>query len=145
MKSIGEFVQGRTLYSVPVHSTVAQAIAYMAERKVGAVSVLDGEKLVGIFSERDLLKRVVVPERDPEQTPLAEVFTRDVLVADAGEAPSACLERMRQARIRHLPVFSAGRLLGLVTMRDLLLHDLEEKGAEVRVIRAYITAEIPNE
>ncbi len=145
MKRISELVENRPVYSVPLGATVAEAVAYMAERRVGAVSVLDGEQLVGIFSERDLLKRVVAAGRDPRHTPLAEVVTRDPLVADANESPAACLERMQQARIRHLPVFSAGRLLGLVTMRDLLLADLEEKGDEVRLMRAYISFTPPEE
>ena len=139
MKRVGELVENRPVYSVPLSATVADAVAYMAERKVGAVSVLEQERLVGIFSERDLMKRVVVAGRDPSQTPLAEVITRDPLVTDADEPPAACLERMRHAGIRHLPVFLAGRLLGLVTMRDLLLADLEEKGDEVHLMRAYIS------
>ena len=139
MKRVGELVENRPVYSVPLSATVAEAVAYMAERKVGAVSVLEQERLVGIFSERDLMKRVVVAGRDPRQTPLAEVITRDPLVTDADEAPAACLERMRHAGIRHLPVFLADRLLGLVTMRDLLLADLEEKGDEVHLMRAYIS------
>ncbi len=139
MKRVGELVENRPVYSVPLSTTVADAVAYMAERKVGAVSVLEQERLVGIFSERDLMKRVVVAGRDPRQTPLAEVITRDPLVTDADEAPAACLERMRQAGIRHLPVFLASRLLGLVTMRDLLLADLQQKGDEVRLMRAYIS------
>ena len=139
MKRVGELVENRPVYSVPLSATVAEAVAYMAERKVGAVSVLEQERLVGIFSERDLMKRVVVAGRDPRQTPLAEVITRDPLVTDADEAPASGLKRMRQAGIRHLPVFLAGRLLGLVTMRDLLLADLEEKGDEVHLMRAYIS------
>ncbi len=145
MKRVGELVENRPVYSVPLRATVAEAVGYMAERKVGAVSVLEQERLVGIFSERDLMKRVVVAARDPRQTPLAEVITRDPLVADANEAPSACLERMRQAGIRHLPVFLAGRLLGLVTMRDLLLADLQQKGDEVRLMRAYISLTSPEQ
>ena len=145
MKRIGELVENRPVYSVPLSASVAEAVAYMTERKVGAVSVLEGDRLVGIFSERDLMKRVVVAGRDPRQTPLAEVITRDLLVADADESPAACLQRMRQAGIRHLPVFLAGRLLGLVTMRDLLLADLEEKGDEVRLMRAYISLAAPEQ
>ncbi len=143
MKRIGELVENRAVYFVPLGATVAEAVAYMAERKVGAVSVLEDNRLAGIFSERDLMKRVVVPGRDPSHTPLAEVITRDVLVADADESPAVCLERMRKAGIRHLPVFSHGRLLGLVTMRDLLLADLEAKGHEVRLMRAYISIPPP--
>lgn len=139
MKRIGDLVENRPVYSIPLESSVADAVAYMAERNVGAVPVMDGDRMAGIFSERDLLTRVVAAGRDPRRTPLAEMMTRDPLVADAEETPGACLERMRGARIRHLPVFSRGRLLGLVTMRDLLMADLEEKGDEVRLMRAYIS------
>ena len=68
MKRVGELVENRPVYSVPLRATVAEAVGYMAERKVGAVSVLEQERLVGIFSERDLMKRVVVAARDPRQT-----------------------------------------------------------------------------
>lgn len=139
MKRIGELVGDRPVYSISLPATVADAVAYMAERHIGAVSVLEGQRLVGIFSERDLMKRVVVAGRDPGKTPLAEVITRDVLVADANDSPADCLQRMRQAGIRHLPVFASDRLLGLVTMRDLMLADLEEKGDEVKLMRAYIS------
>lgn len=139
MKCVGELVKDRPVYSVPMGWTVAQAVNYMAERSVGAVSVLEAGRLTGIFSERDLLRRVVGPGRDPAATPLSEVITREVLTADAGDNPADCLKRMREARIRHLPVFSEGRLLGLVTMRDLLMADIDQKRDEVRFMRAYIT------
>ncbi len=138
MQRVGDLVENREVYSLSPAMTVADAVAYMAERHVGAVSVLENDRLVGIFSERDLLKRIVAAGRDPRHTRVSEVMTGNVLVADAEESSGACLERMRQAKIRHLPVFSKGRLLGLVTMRDLCLADLADKDGELKLMRAYI-------
>ncbi len=138
MQRVGDLVENREVYFLSPGMTVAEAVAYMAERSVGAVSVLENDRLVGIFSERDLLKRVIAAGRDPGGTRVSEVMTGNVLVADAEESHAACLARMRQAKIRHLPVFSKGRLLGLVTMRDLSMADVADKDGELKLMRAYI-------
>ena len=135
---VGRLVENRAVYTLSPDMTVAQAAAYMAERRVGAVSVVENERLAGLFSERDLLKRVVAAGRDPRATRVSEVMSSPVLTADAEEPPGACLERMKKANIRHLAVLSQGRLMGLVTLRDLLLADITEKQGELTLMRAYI-------
>lgn len=138
MKSIREVVQGRTVYLLTPSMSVAEAAAYMAARKVGAVAVVDASGLVGLFSERDLLKRVVSAGRNPSATLISEVMTTQLLTADAEESFEACLARMSQAGIRHLPVLDRGRLLGMVTMRDLMMANVEEKRGELNVMRAFV-------
>ena len=93
----------------------------MTELNVGAVSVLDGQKLVGIFSERDLMNRVVSRALSPWETRVEQ-----------------CLRVMNQAKCRHLPVATEGRLVGMISMRDLLLHHLQAKDSEIEMMRAFI-------
>jgi CBS domain-containing protein len=116
---------------------VAQA---MVERNIGAVPVLRDGHLVGIFSERDLMKRVVVEGRDPRTTLVEEVMTDDPLTVSPEESLETCMLLMRRHGFRHLPVCEGKELRGIVSLRDILLHDLNEKDHEVRMMRAYIQA-----
>jgi len=110
----------------------------MVERNIGAVPILHNSKLVGIFSERDLMRRVVAECRDPRSTCLAEVMTDDPLSINMNESLENCMALMRRHGFRHLPVCHDGQLIGVVSLRDILLHDLDEKDDEVRMMRAYI-------
>jgi CBS domain-containing protein len=99
--------------------TAHEAARVMAERDIGAVLVLDEERLVGIFTERDLMVRVVGAGRDPAATPLAEVMTPDPVCIDADMSIQQGMNEIAARRIRHLPVVRDGRLVGLVSVRDL--------------------------
>jgi CBS domain-containing protein len=110
----------------------------MVERNIGAVPVIHSGQLVGIFSERDLMRRVVAEGRDPRSTYMAEVMTDDPLAVGTGEDLETCMALMRRHGFRHLPVCHEGQLVGMVSLRDILLHDLNEKDDEVRMMRAYI-------
>jgi CBS domain-containing protein len=138
MKTIGTLVAGREVYTLRVDQTVRQASRYMTERRVGAVAVLDGDRLVGILSERDIMARVVAPGRDPNETRVGEVMTRDLVVGEATDSHDAGLRKMRQAGCRHLPVVDEDRLAGMVSLRDLLQVDLTAKDEEIRWLNAYI-------
>ncbi len=94
--------------------------------------------LAGIFSERDLMKRVVVEGRDPRKTRIGDVMTPDPLTVSPQEKVEACMLLMRQHGFRHLPICDGVQLQGFISLRDLLLHDLDEKDDEVRMMRAYI-------
>jgi CBS domain-containing protein len=108
------------LISVPASATVAEAVATMAERKVGAVLLMTEDDLVaGIFSERDLLTRVVHAGLDPRATPISMVMTRDVRFVSPGTTIEAALALMWVQRFRHLLVIDGARVQGLVSMRDL--------------------------
>jgi len=118
--------------------TVLETVRAMVERNIGAVPVIHSGKLVGIFSERDLMRRVVAEGRDPRSTCMAEVMTDDPLAVGPGEDLETCMALMRRHGFRHLPVCHEGQLVGMVSLRDILLHDLNEKDDEVRMMRAYI-------
>jgi CBS domain-containing protein len=120
--------------------TVLEVAQAMVERNIGAVPVLRDGLLVGIFSERDLMKRVVVEGRDPRTARVEEVMTEDPLTVSPDESLENCMLLMRRHGFRHLPVCQGKELRGIVSLRDILLHDLNEKDHEVRMMRAYIQA-----
>lgn len=138
MPSLRDIFKDRDLYHVAPGHTAAEAAHYMAERNVGAVLVLEGNRLVGILSERDLMKRVLAVQRDPQATKVAEVMTAKPVVANVHDSLETCLKTMKQANIRHLPVIDGDKLLGLISLRDLLQVDLSEKVEELQQMQDYI-------
>ncbi len=138
MMKVGEIVENREVYFVRVGQPVLEVGRYMTNHNIGAVVVLDGDRLAGIFSERDLLNRVLVGGLDPAHTPVESVMTRDLVIAGADESYEDCLRKMNQLNVRHLPIVRDDRLLGLVSLRDLLMVDRDEKDHELRMMSAYI-------
>jgi len=135
---ICDLIKSQETYDAKMDQTVLETVRVMVERNIGAVPVLHNGKLVGIFSERDLMKRVVAEGRDPRSTCLAEVMTDDPLSVNMNEEVESCMDLMRQHSFRHLPVCHEGQLVGMISLRDILLQDLSEKNDEVRMMRAYI-------
>ena len=135
---ICDLIKDQETYQAEVGHTVLETVRAMVERNIGAVPVIHGGKLVGIFSERDLMRRVVAEGLDPRSTCMAEVMTDDPLAVGTGEDLETCMALMRRHGFRHLPVCHEGQLVGMVSLRDILLHDLNEKDDEVRMMRAYI-------
>ncbi len=135
---ICELVKNQDTYRANGNQTVLEVAQAMVTRNIGAVPVLREDVLIGIFSERDLMKRVVAERRDPGATRVEEVMTADPLTVSPQESVETCLLLMRRHGFRHLPVCEAKQLRGVISLRDLLLHDLDEKDDEVRMMRAYI-------
>jgi len=135
---ICDLIKTQETYEAELGQTVLETVQAMVERNIGAVPVMHNGKLMGIFSERDLMKRVVAEGRDPRSTCLAEVMTEDPLTVSTTEDLESCLSLMRRHGFRHVPVCKDGHLVGMVSLRDILLHDLGEKDDEVRMMRAYI-------
>ena len=138
MAVIYDLIKGQDTYRANVQQTVFELAQAMVERNIGAVPVLRGSELVGIFSERDLMKRVVVAGRDPLTTRVLEVMTDDPLTVGPQESLETCMMLMRRHGFRHIPICDGKLLLGMVSLRDIMLHDLSEKDEEVRMMRAYI-------
>lgn len=135
---ICDLIKAQDTYQAEPGYSVLETVRAMVERNIGAVPILHYGKLVGIFSERDLMKRVVAEGRDPRSTCMAEVMTDDPLTISMNEELENCMALMRRHGFRHLPVCHDGQLVGIVSLRDILLHDLSEKDDEVRMMRAYI-------
>jgi len=135
---IHDLIKSQQTYQAAMDATVLEAVHAMVDRNIGAVPVVHNGQLVGIFSERDLMKRVVAEGCDPRTTCLAEVMTEDPLTVNTNEELESCMALMRRHGFRHLPVCHEGQVVGIVSMRDILLQDLNEKDDEVRMMRAYI-------
>ena len=137
---ICELIKNQETYRADADQTVLAVAQAMVDRNIGAVPVLRDGLLVGIFSERDLMKRVVVEGRDPGATYVCEVMTENPLTVAPDESVETCMHLMRRHGLRHLPICEGKQLRALVSLRDLMLHDLNEKDDEVRMMRAYIQA-----
>jgi CBS domain-containing protein len=124
--------KGTDVVSVPPTATVLEAARRMNERCIGGVVVLAEGVLVGIFTERDVLRRVVVPERPPGGTTVAEVMTTPVTTCSSATTVEQCAELMTGGRIRHLPVVDDGVLSGIVTIGDLLAFQVRDQEATIQ-------------
>jgi len=135
---ICDLIKNQDTYQAEMGQSVLETVQVMVERNIGAVPVTHNGKLVGIFSERDLMSRVVAEGRDPGSICLAEVMTDDPLTISMNEELESCMALMRRHNFRHLPVCHEEHLIGMISLRDILLHDLDSKDDEVRMMRAYI-------
>jgi CBS domain-containing protein len=117
-KIIPDVVQGQELLTLSESRTVREAARCMCDRRVGSVLVTRKDRLVGIFTERDVVSRVVAPGRDPDKTPLAQVMTQNPDTVVPRTTAIEALRRMQDGGFRHLPVVDQGRLVGIVSRRD---------------------------
>lgn len=140
MARIYDLVKDQDTYRADVQQTVFELARAMVDRNIGAVPVLQDGELVGIFSERDLMRRVVGESRDPHTTLVVEVMTEDPLTVAPDEDVETCMVLMRRHGFRHLPICEGKILKGMVSLRDIMLHDLSDKEHDIRMMRAYIQA-----
>ena len=140
MATVGDIlrIKGAEVQSVGPHMSVLDAARRMNERGTGSVLVLEGGELVGIFTERDVLRRVVAAQRDPATTPVREVMTRELVTCDPGTDMEACAQTMSTGRIRHVPVLADRKLAGLVTSGDLLAYQLRDQESTIRQLHGFI-------
>ena len=138
---IRDVIRDREPYSMKATATVMEAAEFMARRHIGAVCVLDDDnRLIGVFSERDLMNRVVVPRRDPATLRLREVTSELRAVIRCDETPHQALDRMDEIGSRHLPVVDGDdKWVGMLSMRDLLRVEVSEQGNELRLLHDYIS------
>lgn len=138
MKLIKPLVQNRETVVVNVATPVVEAARLMSDKHIGAVPVLDGGRLAGIFTERDVLARVVGAGVDPATTTVSSVMTTDLVTADVSETHDVCMRRMQQAHVRHLIVLDSGRLAGILSLRDLLGLEIDERDEAINLLNAYV-------
>jgi CBS domain-containing protein len=127
MSIVYDLVKDRRVYSIDAEQSVLEAARFMMEHGIGALPVLRNGELVGIFSERDIMNRVVAVGRMPGTTRIAEVMTANPRGVDVGESVEECLFLMKEFGFRHLLIVSGKELKGLVSLRDLLLKMTAEK------------------
>jgi CBS domain-containing protein len=130
--------KGPTLISVLPTDTVLRAATLMNEEGIGGVLVMDGDDLAGIFTERDMLRRVVAAGLDPARTTVGEVLTASVVTCEPQTSIDECAALMTARHIRHLPVREAGRLVGLVTIGDILAFRVSEQQTTIEQMNNYL-------
>ncbi len=135
---VRDLLRNQVTISAEAHQTVLEVASLMMEHNIGAVPVLQEGRMIGIFSERDLMIRVVVAGKDPAQTLVGEVMTEDPLTIAPDEPLETCMTLMKRHGFRHLPICAGRELKGVISLRDIMLHNLDEKDDEVRMMRAYL-------
>lgn len=141
MSRVSEILEnkGGLVLSVDVNETVFDAISLMAELNIGAVLVQKNDTISGIFTERDYLQKIALKSRSSQDTKVGDVMTSPVISADPGDSIQQCMETMTTCHCRHLPVVDNGKLLGIVSIGDLVKKMLDEKQQEVEKLSQYIT------
>jgi len=130
--------KGQEVFSVGAKETVLTAANLMNQRGIGGLVVLDGERVIGIFTERDVLRRVVVAGRDPSATLVHDVMTMPVATCRSDTTLAECRGFMTEKRVRHLPVVEGQRLLGIVTIGDLMAYEVGEHESTIEYLNSYI-------
>lgn len=138
MSSLHEILKGREIFTINSGSTIKETVNYMAEKGVGILPVMKDGKLVGVFSERDLVKRVIAKDRDLYLTKVDEVMTTNLVVAKIDESHESTLAKMKEAKTRHILIIDGDKLSGVLSIRDLLEVDLLSCKTTVEVLNNYI-------
>jgi CBS domain-containing protein len=130
---------GGEIWSVTPEMSVYDAMTLMAEKNVGALLVMQAEKVVGIASERDFVRKVDLKQRASQNTTIKDIMTSDVITIQASEKLEECMEKMIEKNIRHLPVYDGDKLLGLISVRDVLKEVVEVQKSLIAQLERYIT------
>ena len=139
MSSVSDIVRQRELFKVEEHHSVAEVARKMTDLHVGAILVFNGDQLRGVFSERDIMKRVVVERCDPDRTPVGLVMSTEVVTIDESASLEEAMESMQSNNCRHLPVTRDGQVVAFLSMSDLMNFELAQKTEEIHHMRAYIS------
>jgi CBS domain-containing protein len=131
--------KGHTVWSIGPDDTVLQALERMADKDIGALVVLDGGELVGIFSERDYARKVRLQGKSSTETPVRQVMSERVLYVRPEQSVEECMALMTDKHIRHLPVVDGGELVGLISIGDVVKSVISEQVFVIQQLENYIT------
>ena len=140
MKTVGQILKtkGNDIWSVASQATVYEALQIMSEKDVGALLVIDNEGLVGIFSERDYARKLILKGRFSKDTTVGELMTHEVLYMDSHSTIEECMTLMTAKRVRHLPVFENEQLIGIVSIGDVVKEVISDQGSTIQELEKYI-------
>ena len=140
MKTVQQLLESKrySVVSVAPSSTVLEALKVMAEKEIGAVVVIDNEHLVGIFSERDYARKVVLQGKASKDTPVREIMTDKVVCVRPEQTIDDCMGLMTDKRIRHLPVLEHKKVIGVISIGDVVKEMLSEKEFVIKQLESYI-------
>jgi CBS domain-containing protein len=141
MTTVRHILRGkREVYSTSPEATVLDALRVMSEKNVGALLVLSGGRLIGVFSERDYARKVILHGKSSKDTPVSEIMTARVIAIDPERSAGECMALMTEKRIRHLPVLDQGELVGVVSIGDVVRAVVEEQQFTIRQLESYIAS-----
>jgi CBS domain-containing protein len=130
--------KGRLIYSVPPEAPVLEAVKEMAEHGVGALLVMKHDKLLGVVSERDYARKIILKGRSSNETPVSQIMSFPVLTVRADQSVNECMRLMTENRVRHLPVIENERVIGVLSIGDLVRAVLEEQQQTIAQLEQYI-------
>jgi CBS domain-containing protein len=132
--------KGGEIWHIAPGESVLDAIKLMAEKKIGALLVMENERLVGIISERDYARKVILRGKSSSETPVSEIMTAEVFSIEPLETVEDCMKLMTDKRIRHLPVLENGKVVGVLSIGDLVKEIIAEQEFTIRQLENYITS-----
>ena len=135
--------KGTTVHSAKPGDTILAAVDEMCRRKIGALLVMDEGTAIGIISERDMLTRVLLERKDPATTKISDVMTREIVCVELDTSQSEAMRIMTERRCRHLPVVCDGKVIGLVSIGDLVRQASRSQEYEIRTLHEYVEGKYP--
>lgn len=141
MKTVADVLRSKPsqhVFSVSPEASVLEAVSMMAEHGIGALLVMANEQIVGIVSERDYARKIVLMNRSSEATPVTDIMTSSVMFVHPSQTLTECMELMTERHFRHLPVVVNGKLLGMISIGDLVKEVISEQRALIRQLEEYI-------
>lgn len=144
MKGVAQILKGKpskTVHAISPNETVYDAVRKMADHSIGALLVMEGEKIVGIVTERDYARKIALAGRSSKETPVAVIMTTPVLCVGPLQTNEECMALMTENRVRHLPVLDKGKLIGLVSIGDLVKDIISEQQFIIEQLEHYIAGD----
>ena len=140
MKTMGHFLtdNNRQIYSVRPNATVLEALELMAQKNIGALLVLDGETLAGIFSERDYARKVVLKGRTSNEALVKDIMTAEVITVESTQNMEHCMQIMTDHHVRHLPIMDKQQVKGLISIGDVIKEMMAHQKATIEQLQSYI-------
>jgi CBS domain-containing protein len=135
--------KGPEVWSIAPNAMVFDAIELMADKNVGALPVVENGRLVGIISERDYTRKVILKGKSSKETPVRDIMTVEVVAAHPGDSVSECMHVMTDKRVRHLPVLEGTKMIGLISIGDLVRRIISAQTATIDNLEKYITGDYP--
>jgi CBS domain-containing protein len=144
MKNVAHILRSKsdpTVHTIGLTASTFDAVKLMAEKNIGALLIMEGETIVGIVSERDYARKIVLMGKSSKETPVRDVMTSPVMYVDPQQSTEECMALMTANRLRHLPVLDGGKLIGLISIGDLVKDIISEQNFIIEQLQRYIAGE----
>ncbi|HCT41732.1 MAG TPA: histidine kinase [Moraxellaceae bacterium] len=144
MKTVADILRSKAnaqIYTIWPSATVLEALTLMADKGIGALIVMENDKVAGILSERDYARKIALMERSSYTTEVSEIMTSNVMTVTPGQTIEFCMELMTEKRLRHLPVLEGDKLIGLISIGDLVKDIISDQQSMIRQLEQYIRGE----